>query len=404
MMIDIMNQRVSTVYKKVMTLILLLLLGIGLTSPATSDDKLKKEGYPLEAGFIGNDFIYLSKDSEIKNDLNFYIYTRNNSFGEESKPVPALAKSALKIFFEYGKGEGDLTSIQGSTSFDLNPLRLYRNRVEIKKIDDSSNPFWKVYPRSDYILQGGSNNRIELRFSGITSNLRPGLTMMHIEYTNIPGYQDGRISLPVEKKNRQPMLVKYGLNVGAVSVVDKEQHLQINGGLKLQKGGVVDSFTDDASFNENSRLNVPTEKAVKTYVDNRLPAGVIVMWAGDIDKIPQGWALCDGNNGTPDLRNTFILGNGKRGVNSTGGAETVQLTLAQMPQHTHTGKSSFKVKEPGFINEKIFYGAWPSANRNYSNKANPVTLNPALKLNPAGSGQPHDNMPPFYVLAYIMKQ
>ena len=36
--------------------------------------------------------------------------------------------------------------------------------------------------------------------------------------------------------------------------------------------------------------------------------GTILIYSGDVDKIPKGWALCDGNNDTPDLRNRFIIG------------------------------------------------------------------------------------------------
>ena len=38
-------------------------------------------------------------------------------------------------------------------------------------------------------------------------------------------------------------------------------------------------------------------------VDNgsKLPVGFIGMWSGPIANIPQNWALCDGNNNTPDL-------------------------------------------------------------------------------------------------------
>lgn len=39
-----------------------------------------------------------------------------------------------------------------------------------------------------------------------------------------------------------------------------------------------------------------------------IPGGGIIMWSGSIASIPQGWFLCDGNNGTPDLRNRFIVG------------------------------------------------------------------------------------------------
>jgi hypothetical protein len=39
-----------------------------------------------------------------------------------------------------------------------------------------------------------------------------------------------------------------------------------------------------------------------------MPRGGIIMWSGNIADIPKGWALCDGKNGTPDLRGRFIVG------------------------------------------------------------------------------------------------
>lgn len=38
--------------------------------------------------------------------------------------------------------------------------------------------------------------------------------------------------------------------------------------------------------------------------------GMIMIWSGPADKIPTGWVLCDGTNGTPDLRDKFVLGSG----------------------------------------------------------------------------------------------
>jgi hypothetical protein len=43
-------------------------------------------------------------------------------------------------------------------------------------------------------------------------------------------------------------------------------------------------------------------------VDDDVPAGAIIMWSGALSSIPAGWALCDGTNGTPDLRDRFIMG------------------------------------------------------------------------------------------------
>lgn len=41
---------------------------------------------------------------------------------------------------------------------------------------------------------------------------------------------------------------------------------------------------------------------------NILPAGIVMLWAGAVSDIPLGWHLCDGQSGTPDLRNRFVLG------------------------------------------------------------------------------------------------
>lgn len=68
-----------------------------------------------------------------------------------------------------------------------------------------------------------------------------------------------------------------------------------------------------------------------------VPQGVIVMWSGTLASIPAGWALCDGNNGTPDLRDRFILGVAAgEAPGATGGSHTKKLTEGELPGHTHT--------------------------------------------------------------------
>jgi microcystin-dependent protein len=78
------------------------------------------------------------------------------------------------------------------------------------------------------------------------------------------------------------------------------------------------------------------ESNAKSYVDSNLPTGIISMWSGTITTIPSTWALCDGTNGTPDLRDRFIVGAGSSySVGDTGGADSVTLTEAQLPSHNH---------------------------------------------------------------------
>ena len=70
--------------------------------------------------------------------------------------------------------------------------------------------------------------------------------------------------------------------------------------------------------------------------NSKIMYGTIVMYYSSTN-IPSGWALCDGKNGTPDLRNRFIVGAGSNyEVGNVGGVDSVSLTEAQMPEHNHT--------------------------------------------------------------------
>lgn len=75
---------------------------------------------------------------------------------------------------------------------------------------------------------------------------------------------------------------------------------------------------------------------------NTVPAGVIVMWSGTIATIPTGWVLCNGSNGTPDLRDRFIVGatsddSGVAKTNVTG--SLTQSGDGTIPAHSHTFSS-----------------------------------------------------------------
>jgi hypothetical protein len=75
-----------------------------------------------------------------------------------------------------------------------------------------------------------------------------------------------------------------------------------------------------------------------------VPSGLVAIWSGSPANIPAGWVLCDGNNGTPDLRDRFVVGAaGSYGVGSTGGATNHTHSVAMggnatdaAGAHTHT--------------------------------------------------------------------
>lgn len=119
----------------------------------------------------------------------------------------------------------------------------------------------------------------------------------------------------------------------------------------------------------------------------KAPIGTIVIWSGTAEDIPSDWALCDGQDGRPDLRDKFVLGGGgKYSAGDTGGAETVALASSQLPHHRH----SFAAGKPeNSSNIRPILGNTFGSELYYTEYA--------------GNSAPHENMPPYYALCYIMK-
>ena len=141
---------------------------------------------------------------------------------------------------------------------------------------------------------------------------------------------------------------------------------------------------------------------------NLLPKGIIVAWTGKTDATgaiittaPDGWALCDGSTtGVPDLRGKFIFGYGKgqgSAMNKTGGKETVTLNVNQIPAHTHTVKIDDMPCTSATCQKTVNHRFTAGVGYQVDYKKQPYPTNSV------GKGQAHENMPPYYVLAYIMK-
>lgn len=86
---------------------------------------------------------------------------------------------------------------------------------------------------------------------------------------------------------------------------------------------------DPRTLREMERLR---DTALSGY-DGKIPVGGIILWSGAVSTVPDGWALCDGDNGTPDLRDRFVIGAGSRNPGDTGGAESV--TSSAVADHAH---------------------------------------------------------------------
>ena len=119
--------------------------------------------------------------------------------------------------------------------------------------------------------------------------------------------------------------------------------------------------------------------------------GMIMLWSGSINNIPEGWMLCDGNNGTPNLTDRFVLGAGAQyQVGDTGGEAMHTLTIDEIPSHNH--ENQYPAVPPSSGGGAEGYG-WYTDSYDWGTQKDQLT----------GGGQPHNNMPPYYALCYIMK-
>lgn len=159
--------------------------------------------------------------------------------------------------------------------------------------------------------------------------------------------------------------------------------------------------------------------------------GMIMLWSGSIASVPSGWALCNGANGTPDLRDRFIVGAGNSyAVGATGGSAN-----AIVVSHTHTASTnttgahthyvfegagySYSYANPAIPDQSISNGLNDGGASSYlMSGPNTTTGQPKANMGLTSSNGSHShivtvdstgssgtnaNLPPYYALAYIMK-
>lgn len=182
----------------------------------------------------------------------------------------------------------------------------------------------------------------------------------------------------------------------------------------------------DAEITGTAEINSLTVAGVDAA---HVPAGIIVMWSGNPGKLPEGWKLCDGSQyyvnaegviiTTPDLRGRFIAGyhpgdGDYNNVNSDkGGSKSVKLETSHMPSHSHTASVSDPGHSHGITMHQLDYDSgkagaytWPNADagtEDASLNTGGKTTGITVSIGNEGGSQAHENRPPYYVLAFIIK-
>ena len=147
-----------------------------------------------------------------------------------------------------------------------------------------------------------------------------------------------------------------------------------------------------------------------------VPVGGIIMWSGS--SVPAGWGLCDGTQGTPDLRNRFIVGSGSSyATGATGGSTSTTLTASMIPDHKHQFKDTVFAENgigvssgqgPEGLGVGTDYlqnmagskGGWDGDN-SLSWTYRTTFYTRSNGTSPATSNDPVPTTPPYYALAFI---
>lgn len=193
-----------------------------------------------------------------------------------------------------------------------------------------------------------------------------------------------------------PQPVNYSTAAYGLSQVQSQVIQQLVGDLPQGQNGVstIKEYIDYL-FNQMKEQNNQDSTL------NALPSGAIIMWSGA--SLPDGWAYCDGLEGRPNLMGKFVVGynpsdDDYKSIGMEGGFKETTLTLDQIPAHKHPLYYYVESDWGDNANNRPVVGSEQGQLPDYW-----VDRFTGVMSGEAGGGKPHDNRPPYYVLAYIIK-
>ncbi len=339
----------------------------------------------------------------------------------------------------------------GMNSFNRRRIRMANHEIqepnqfsdEIRKLKtshpahaDTFNPLFEKLVNNDVFLKSLTERLIQEHTHSGENGEGSKISLDNIDVPAALGNILTEKELAEHSNERNPHGTRYS-DVGAASEQDLTTH-------SAEKA----STTKLGHIMVGAGLSITADGKLSAKVQaSPIPSGLISMWSGAINTIPSDWVLCDGANDTPNLTDRFIVGaGGKYSIGDTGGADSVTLTTAQLPSHGHgsgtlsaasagshshgsgtlatntTGSHNHTVTDYYFSTTSSFILAGGSdyssavTTRTTSSEgshshsiigstasggAHTHTITGSTAT--AGSGQSHENRPPYYALAYIMK-
>lgn len=170
-----------------------------------------------------------------------------------------------------------------------------------------------------------------------------------------------------------------------------------------------------------------SRNGIEAPTDPYVPIGGVILWDRPVGEIPAGWAICDGLNGTTDLRDRFPIGVGTIAAtrNATGGAATVDAshthgpgTLAFAgPSHSHsisndTGttdtssdvRANITLTGSGNASGTTHTHTWPHNHGASTGSGGTGTTGAGSGLSASAGSATQANLPPWIGVLWIRRQ
>ncbi|MCF7837323.1 MAG: hypothetical protein K9N49_01710 [Candidatus Marinimicrobia bacterium] len=291
------------------------------------------------------------------------------------------------------------------------------------------NVMFKLYPVAtggaalwgrEYAVSLDTNGLFNVELAdGTGSEIIPDSSLAATTSANETLYLGLTVEGSTEIAPRQQLLsVPYALRAGDVNQASADftvtGTLDVLGGAEVR--GTLQAFDAIEVGNPGTgiaRLTVVDEtlavhgtlQATNFVGHGTVPLGAILMWSGTTNNIPEGWALCNGQNGTPDLRDRFIVGAGNQyALSDTGGVTTVTLSTDQLPPHGHAYKDGYFAESSisDYLDGVDSLSKHVTGSGNHDKDNDHIPYRNLTTLN-TGSGNPVHTLPPYYAVFYIMR-
>ncbi len=384
--------------------------------------------------------VYGTKSSQqvIENTLEVTFVNTSSTSPLVTEPWTVPPQFTISFVYSNSPRSFALTTESNAVAFEVGMSQGTGWQPPIR-LDSPTGPKWLMQPdpQNQEVLGIGEASLVSFSISNIITEAAPGPTQMYVEWHGVPGYQDANLSVIFYKDYLPVSIAYFNANETAIPpggkvyldwLVENAMLVELSGvgAVDRQAAGyevelwetttIVLTAYDPITGGIDTR-NVSVTVAPPVGID-ALAKDSILMWHGDPAQLPSGFRLCDGADGTPDLRDRFILAAGTTVVGATGeGSHDHELpgtTLTDVPTtqagvHSHEMPSGWHREdfdEPGAFNigrtgiDIGGYNKWGQPTESAGEHQHKVNVTrPLLRSGPNTALRPK-----WYALMYVMQK